>query len=160
MNTSALTHQNHDTTTSTTRATGIGMVRRNIAGALLAMAFASTSIGLAATARADDGAPARSADATAVAPALVTNCKTDLRGFMGSQRRTLCDGPVSRDGSWSRERTIWVPAHHSPSYCSTGSDRYYSSCYGGYFVDQHEISRETYLVRPETVLSDEAGHLG
>jgi hypothetical protein len=160
MNTSAHANQNYDITTSTTRSAQIGFVRRNIAGALLALAFASSGIGLAATAHADDGAPASGADVTAAAPVAATNCKTELWGFLGSQRRTLCDGPISRDGSWSRERTIWVPAHRSSDYCpSIGSDRYYRSCYGGYFVDQREISRETYPVRPETVLSDEPGHL-
>jgi hypothetical protein len=44
-------------------------VRRNIAGALLAMAFASTGIGLAATSYADDGAPAPNlADAVHAGP--------------------------------------------------------------------------------------------
>src|ERR1700749_3498158 len=106
MNTSANTNQNNDITT---RTAGIGFLRRNVAGALLAVAFASTGIGLAATAYADDGAAAPSTDAAAAAPAPATNCKTDLWGFLGSQRRTLCDGPISHDGSWTRERTIWVP---------------------------------------------------
>jgi hypothetical protein len=161
MNTSANTNQNHDTTTSTARATGIGFLRRNIAGALLAMAFASTGIGLAATAYADDGAPAPVTDATAAAPAPATNCKTEPWGFLGSQRRTLCDGPIARDGSWSRERTIWAPAHYTPSTCSRYGGSQYSSysCSGGYFVPERMISNETYPVRPDTVLPDEPGHL-
>jgi hypothetical protein len=87
----------------------------------------------------------------------------DCRGFLGSERRTLCDGPISSDGSWSRERTIWVPAHYSMPICSnTGGRSYssYSSCYGGYSVNEHVVSNETYPVRPDTVLSDEPGHLG
>ena len=57
MNTSTNTNQTHDTTTSTMRADGIGFLRRYVASALLAMAFASTGIGLAATSYADEGAP-------------------------------------------------------------------------------------------------------
>ena len=155
MNTSANTNQNNDITA---RGTGIGLLRRNIAGALLAMAFASTGIGLAATASADDGAPAPATDAAAAAPAV--NCKTDPWGFLGSQRRTLCDGPISHDGSWSRERTIWAPAHYTSRICSSLGSDLYSSCYGGYFVDERLISDETYPVRPDTVLPDEPGHLG
>ena len=161
MNTSANTNQNHDITTSTARTTGIGLLRRNIAGALLAMAFASTGIGLAATAYADDGAPAPDlAGAVHAGP----GCKTEPFGFLGSQRRTLCDGPISSDGSWSRERTIWAPAHYSTPICtSTGRSSSYSSyanCFGGYMVPERLISNETYPVRPETVLPDEPGHLG
>ena len=160
MNTSANTNQNHDITTSTPRATGIGFLRRNVAGALLAMAFASTGIGLAATAYADDGAPAPSTDAAAAAPAPAVNCKTEPFGLLGSQRRTLCDGPIAHDGSWSRTRTIWVPAHYTPGMCYGGSYNWrLAVCDSGRFVDQREISNDTYPVRPETVLPDEPGHL-
>lgn len=160
MNTSAHINQNHDTTMITLRTKGIGLLRRNVAGALLATAFASTGIGLAATAYADDGAPAPSTDAAAAAPAPGANCKTDLWGPLGSWRRTLCDGPISHDGSWSRDRTIWVPAHRQLPICISSGGRYHSStCYGGDWIDQHEVSRETCPVRPETVLSDEPGHL-
>jgi hypothetical protein len=48
-------------------------------------------------------------------------CQTDPFGPMGSQRRTLCDGPVLPDGSWSRERTIWAPAWYQPGNCLGGS---------------------------------------
>jgi hypothetical protein len=157
MNTSANTNQNHDITTRTARATKTGSLRRNIAGALLVAAFASTGIGLAATAYADDGAAAPGTDATA-APAV--NCQTEPWGFLGAQRRTLCDGPIAHDGSWSRTRTIWVPAHYTPGLCYGGSDNWRSAiCDSGRFVDQREISNDTYPVRPETVLPDEPGHL-
>jgi hypothetical protein len=157
MNTSTNSNQNLYTTTGAAR---FGFVRRNIAGALLAMAFSSTGIGLAATSYADDGAPAPNlADAVHAGP----TCRTEPFGFLGSQRRTLCDGPISSDGSWSRERTIWAPAHYSTPICTSyGSDRSYSSynCSGGYFVNERLITNETYPVRPETVLPDEPGHLG
>jgi hypothetical protein len=97
-------------------ATGIGFLRRSMAGALLATAITATAVGLAATGHADD------------APAPTTaNCKTDQWGFHGSQRRTLCDGPLSSDGSWSRERTIWVPAHYSTPICTYSGRSSYSS---------------------------------
>ena len=130
-----------------------------MAGALLAMAFAATGIGFAATSYADDGAPTPNLAGAAHAGA---NCKTEPFGFLGSHRRTLCDGPISSDGSWCRERTIWVPGHYSMPICtSSGGSSYssYSSCYGGYFVNERLVSNETYPVRPDTVLPDEPGHL-
>ena len=154
MNTSAKINQTHDTTTTTVRNTGIGFLRRSAAGALLATAISATAVGLAATSQADTGAAAPDFASPAQANA---NCKTELWGFLGSQRRTLCDGPISSDGSWSRERTIWVPAHNTMSTCF--GTRFYTSCSGGYFVDQHLVSNETYPVRPDTVLPDEPGHL-
>ncbi|MGO9158289.1 CDGP domain-containing protein [Mycobacterium sp.] len=160
MNTSANTNQIHDTTTSTVRGEGIGFLRRSMVGALLAAAITATGVGLAATSLADDGAPAPNFAGPARADA---NCKTEPWGFLGSQRRTLCDGPIAGDGSWSRERTIWVPAHYSMPLCTSsggGSYSSYTSCSGGYFVNQRLISNETYPVRPDTVLPDEPGHLG
>jgi hypothetical protein len=151
MNTSAM-NQTPDTTTSIARTTGL--LRRGMAGALLAAAFAATAAGFAATAHADDSPPVPT----------TANCKTEPWGFLGSQRRTLCDGPISSDGSWSRERTIWRPAHYSTPICTSrgGSSSYssYTDCSGGYFVNQSVVSNETYPVRPDTVLPDEPGHLG
>jgi hypothetical protein len=150
MNTSAITNQIHATTTS---AAGTGFLRRIMAGALLATALSTTAVGFAATSHAQYGAPT------------TANCKTDLWGFLGSQRRTLCDGPISADGSWSRERTIWQPAGFSTSSCyggGYGGGRWSSGhyCSGGYFTPERQISNETYPVRPDTVLPDEPGHLG
>jgi hypothetical protein len=160
MNTSAHINQTYDTTKNTARTTPAGFRRRTLAGALLVMTLTATAVGLAATSHADDGAPAPNFAGSAHADAI---CKTEPFGFLGSQRRTLCDRPISSDGSWYRERTIWTPAHRTSSFCSsTGSHSYssYSTCSGGYFVDQSLVSDETYPVRPDTVLSDEPGHLG
>jgi hypothetical protein len=157
MNTSANTNQIHHTTTSSARATGIGFLRRSLAGALLASAITATAIGLAATSHADFGDPPPDFGSSARPEA---HCKTEPFGFLGSQRRTLCDGPISRDGSWSRERTIWVPAHRVPETCTSGGAHdSFSFCYGGNWVDQRLVSNETYPVRPETVLPDEPGHV-
>jgi hypothetical protein len=59
MNTSAVTNQIHDTTAGTTRATGIGSVRRSVLGALLATTIGASAVGLTATGLPNDGtAPA------------------------------------------------------------------------------------------------------
>jgi hypothetical protein len=160
MNTSAIAIQTHDTTASTARAAGIGFRRRSMASALLATAITATAVGLAATSHADDGAPAPNFGSPAHAGA---NCKTEPWGFLGSQRRTLCDDSISSDGSWSRERTIWVPAHYDMPICISSGGRSYSSytnCSGGYFVNERLVSNDVYPVRPDTVLPDEPGHLG
>ncbi len=140
--------------TSTNTNQTFAFLRRGMAGALLAAGFAATGFGFAATAHADDNPPVPTTG----------NCKTEPWGFLGSQRRTLCDGPISADGSWSRTRTFWAPAHYTPRFCtsrSSGSSwsSSYENCSGGYFVDQRLFGNETYRVRPETVLGDEPGHL-
>ncbi len=93
-------------------------------------------------------------------PDLGPNCDTVLWGFLGSQRRTICDGPVQPDGSWERKRSVWTPAHQVPTRTSCYG-RSYVSCttYGGYFVDMKINDREQYTVTPDTVLPDEPGHL-
>lgn len=91
----------------------------------------------------------------------VSGCQLDsgLWLFHGT-RRSLCDTPVRADGSWSRAREFWTPAHYVPvsTYCS-GS--YFISCTtsGGYEVDRASNGIETYVVTPDTVLPDEPGHL-
>lgn len=99
------------------------------------------------------------AAAVAVAPNAnaTPGCESIPWGFLASQVRTLCDGPIQADGSWMRTRVIWVPAHQVPFRCTYGT--YSSSCTGGYFVDDSIVSSERYPVRPETVLPDEPGYL-
>lgn len=91
----------------------------------------------------------------------IQGCQTNVWGFLASQRRELCDGPVHADGSWLRRRVIYVPAHQVPISCFTSGGRYFAStnCSGGYFQPYAEVDRETYPVTPETVLADEPGHL-
>ena len=84
-------------------------------------------------------------------------CETVRWGFLGSQRRTICDGPTRPDGSWSRARVIWTPAHQVPVTCY--SNRYYGSCSGGYYVDTTIQAQEEYVVFPDNVLPDEPGWL-
>jgi hypothetical protein len=154
MNTSTNTNQIHDISTR-----GTGILRRGLAGALLAAAFATTAVGFAATSQADVAPGFGGFARTGV------GCQTEPFGFLGQQRRTLCDTPIASDGSWSRQRTIWAPAHYTTQSCisSPSSSSYsssYTSCSGGYFTPERLISDETYPVRPETVLPDEPGHLG
>lgn len=92
----------------------------------------------------------------------VGNCQTDLWGFLASQRRLLCDGPVNGDGGWLRHRQVYTPAHWVPFTCNTYGSYSYSStsCSGGYAVSLTITDDEVYPVFPDTVLSDEPGHLG
>lgn len=85
-------------------------------------------------------------------------CEEILWGFLATQRRVLCDGPLRPDGSWTRERVILTPAHQVPTYCY-GSYRF-MTCSGGYFVGRVVNSAESYPVNPEIVLPDEPGYLG
>lgn len=161
MNISTNTNHNRTTATVAARTTPVGFRRRTMAGALLLMALTGTAVGLAAMSHADDGAPAPSLASSAHPDAI---CKTEPFGPLGQWRRTLCDGPVAGDGGWSRERTIWVPAHYTMPICistsSGNSFSSYSNCSGGYMVNERLISNETYPVRPDTVLPDEPGHQG
>ena len=84
-------------------------------------------------------------------------CLTEKWGFLGSSRRTLCDTPRAADGSWTRLRVVWTPAHYVPFTCSGGL--YYSSCSGGYAVDETLQAKETYPVTDSSVLPDEPGWL-
>ena len=84
-------------------------------------------------------------------------CQTDRWGFLGSQRRTLCDTPRAADGSWNRVRMVWTPAHYVPFSCYGGA--YYSSCSGGYSVNESVQTKETYPVNDGNVLPDEPGWL-
>lgn len=113
-------------------------IRRLLAAVLSVLVLLGVGVGYAS-------------DVQAAPPGI--GCQTVLWGFLGSQRRTLCDTPVVADGSWMRERTIWWPRRWIPLSCS----RY--SCWGGYWQEEGG-NRETYPVTPTTVLPDEPGHLG
>lgn len=84
-------------------------------------------------------------------------CETIRWGFLGSQRRTICDGPRRADGSWERLRIIWTPAGYVPrtTYCG----RYSCSSSGGYYREESVQGKETYIVFDHNVLHDEPGWL-
>lgn len=83
-------------------------------------------------------------------------CETIHWGFLGSQRRTVCDGPRQADGGWLRGRMVWTPAHYVPGYCY---GRYYVSCSSGYYVEESVQAKEIYTVFDYNVLPDEPGWL-
>ncbi|AXH46916.1 membrane protein [Mycobacterium phage Aminay] len=100
--------------------------------------------------------------ALVVAPAanaLPAGCIAQPWGFLGSQTRAMCDGPLRPDGSWTRHRIIGVDSYYrnATSRCTSGS--YSSSCtyYPAGWVEAKIFSDETYVVTPETVLPDEPG---
>jgi hypothetical protein len=80
--------------------------RRIAAGATLAAASALIAL----------GAPAAShADAT---PSPGMGCETIHWGFLGGDRRQICDGAKQADGTWQRTRTIFTPAYIKPLTCN------------------------------------------
>lgn len=89
-------------------------------------------------------------------------CQTVMWGFLGSQRRTICDGPVQPDGSWLRARVITTPAHQTSTSCySYGSGSFVNmNCTPGMFIPEQVNDKQLYPVTPDTVLPDEPGYLG
>lgn len=89
-------------------------------------------------------------------------CEEILWGFLGSQRRLICDGPIRADGSWERYRIIGIPAHYRNPRMSCSSGSYTSNCtfYPGGWVEQQNIEETSYIVFPHNVLPNEPGHLG
>lgn len=66
--------------------------------------------------------------------------------------RTICDGPIQADGSWLRARSFTDGSRYIPVSCS----RY--SCSGGYWLQPFK-KEDLYIVTPDTILSDEPGHI-
>ena len=117
-------------------------MRRVAAGAVLAAAPALIAL----------GAPAASHAETQ--PGM--GCETIHWGFLGSDRRKICDGPMQKDGSWQRTRTVFSPAYFKPFRCDSAV---FLTCSGGYPVPTSIQSQESYPVTPDTVLPDEPGWL-
>jgi hypothetical protein len=99
-------------------------------------------------------APLAAAPAAAAAP---VGCETIHWGFLGLDRRTICDSARLPDGSWFRAREVWSPAHQVPMSCSYS--RYSSVCSGGYWQPRTSAGVETYPVNDGNVLPDEPGWL-
>ncbi|WXX09746.1 hypothetical protein [Mycobacterium phage MS619] len=87
-------------------------------------------------------------------------CAFDRWGFLGSQVRTICDGPKRPDGSWHRGRIIDIPAHVNPAR-TTCSGTYSVTCtsYDKEYVDRREIEKVFYDVTDDTVPPGEPGWL-
>ncbi len=116
--------------------------RRIVAAAASVIVFGGTAIGYASgRAAADPG----------------IGCETIHWGFLGGQRRTVCDTPRRPDGSWTRAREVWVPAGYVPgsTYCGT----YSCTSSGGYYRERGTVAYEQYPVTDATVLPDEPGWL-
>jgi hypothetical protein len=64
---------------------------------------------------------------TAEADDYDSGCEYIRWGFLGSQMRTICDGPRRPDGSWQRGRLISIPSHTLPAR-STCSGTYSVTC--------------------------------
>jgi hypothetical protein len=88
-------------------------------------------------------------------------CEAIPWGFLGTQTRQICDGPIQADGSWLRHRMIGVPAHYRNPSSSCSGGAYYSNCtyYPGGWVGDQISEDQTYPVTADTVLPDEPGHL-
>lgn len=113
---------------------------RRFFGAMSVGAFVVTGLGWAtAPARAVPGLGCE----TISAPGL----------FAWGQKRTICDTPRRADGSWTRARQYWTPAHYVPWSCYRGN------CSGGYDVGDTVSRYEEYVVFDTNVLSDEPGWL-
>lgn len=97
------------------------------------------------------------AKADTAIPGFGQGCETVHTGLFREQRRTVCDGPKRADGSWEREREIWIPAGWVPGFCS-GYD-WTSSCTQSYPRARSTVAYEQYPVTDATVLSDEPGWL-
>jgi hypothetical protein len=80
-------------------------------------------------------------------------CQNDRWGFLGSQTRSICDGPKRSDGSWVRYRMIWVPAHQVPVSTSCGT--YSCTTSGGYWQDEQVFEKVKYPVTEDTVVPGE-----
>lgn len=106
------------------------------------------------------GAALAAGTAIAVADPVPFNCEQKLwwRGeAMRFVTRTICDGSIQVDGSWTRRRNFYGAPYWVPMTCSYS--RYGGSCSGGYWRPEFDTGVEEYVVRPDNVLPDEPQHL-
>ncbi|AOZ61278.1 hypothetical protein SEA_DARTHPHADER_38 [Mycobacterium phage DarthPhader] len=87
-------------------------------------------------------------------------CAFDPWGFLGSQDRTICDGPRRPDGSWQRGRLISVPSHVNPAR-STCSGTYSVTCTfrEKEYVDMRIIEKVFYDLTDDNIPPGEPGWL-
>ncbi|MEU0498778.1 hypothetical protein [Mycobacterium sp. NPDC006124] len=124
-----------------------GMTRRLALGAVLAVAPALVAVGAAASSQAQ------------VTPSPAMGCETVHWGFLGFDRRQICDGAKRPDGTWQRTRTVFTPSYVKPLTCTSSSSGTSLLCTGGYPVPEATQTQESYVVAPDTVLPDEPGWL-
>lgn len=87
---------------------------RRIAGvAVLAAAPALIAFGVPAVGH---------ADTNPVQAGAGVGCETIHWGFLGADRRQICDGPKQADGTWQRTRTVFTPSYFKPFSCASMPD--------------------------------------
>ncbi|AER48967.1 hypothetical protein CM14_gp54 [Mycobacterium phage Acadian] len=103
--------------------------------------------------------------ASANPPGTVCQTTSGIWPFKGT-KRTICDTARAADGSWTRYREFYTPAHWVNGRSSCYGGMYYSSCdYSpGYFQPMVSNGIETYPVSdapgaPNQPLWDEPGWL-
>ena len=105
------------------------------------------------------------APAEAHADIPISGCQDDLWWTIDATRRTICDGIVMPDGTFTRVRIRYTPAHYVPLRTSCYGYSYIScSTTGGYSVPYSEAENTSYIVstNPEADnrhLPDEPEHL-
>ncbi|AZV00832.1 hypothetical protein KIY87_gp63 [Mycobacterium phage Malec] len=106
-------------------------------------------------------APTAQADELAWPSDYDPGCDNIRWGFLGSQVRTICDGPRRPDGSWTRGRLISIPAHVNPARSTCTSGSYSSTCTyrEKEYVDMQIIEKTHYDVTDDSVPPGEPGYL-
>ncbi|MET0704607.1 MAG: hypothetical protein ABWY93_33585 [Mycobacterium sp.] len=124
-----------------------GVTRRIALVAVLAAAPALIAVSTATSSQAQ------------MAPSPGMGCETVHWGFLGFDRRQICDGSKQADGTWQRTRTVFTPSYVKPLTCNSSSSGTLVQCTGGYAVPETTQTQESYVVAPDTVLPDEPGWL-
>ncbi|QGJ88315.1 hypothetical protein SEA_DREAMTEAM1_35 [Mycobacterium phage DreamTeam1] len=96
----------------------------------------------------------------ATADDYVKGCENIRWGFLGGERRTICDSAKRPDGSWDRRRMIWSPSYVKPAR-TTCSGSYSVTCthYERREVDAQFGEVEQYVVTDDNVPQGEPGWL-
>jgi hypothetical protein len=84
-------------------------------------------------------------------------CQSEHVGLLRIKVRQICDTPRAPDGSWTRTRTLYVPAHSYPA--SSSCDEYSCTWSDGGYVDDAVTGRETYVVTDDNIPPFEPGWL-
>ncbi len=87
-------------------------------------------------------------------------CEHSRWGFLGSELRTICDGPRETDGSWERGRVISKGGYWKPAQ-TTCSGTYSVTCthYEKTYIERVEIEKVFYTVTDAAIPPGEPGWL-
>jgi hypothetical protein len=91
----------------------------------------------------------------------VSGCEEIHWGFLGYQRRAICDSVRHDDGGWLRVRVIYRPAFYRNATSSCYGGYYSSSCtfYPAGWVDEDVAENTSYIVYDYNILPGEPGQL-